>query len=508
MHAGGLVGNETVLRSCSELQAMRHHFAAQEPAAHGTKLLMVRSVSRLVQSGSGPHVVEVAVPGSKSFTNRAVVLAALSGRALVLNGYLFSDDSYWGLDALLRLGYSAEVDWEAGQVRLEPPPGGWQVPAGGVELHMGMAGTLGRFFPAVILNARLDAVGDGGKHLSKGAVLTAESRLRERPLADLILSLRQLGARIDGDALPLCVYPSRLSGQCAISGARSGQFLSGLILSAVASAEPVTIKRIDNLVQPDYVRMTIDAARIFGADIEADANLTLIKTRPVADGLYPEGGFYTVEADASTACYYLALAAVLGIHVRVINLGDQTRQPDLRLFEVLQRMGARIHLDDTCVECWGPRNGTDLSSEADAPGTGSFPLLRGGYSLNFTSLSDQALTAGVLALFADAPITITGVAHIRKHECDRIACFCANVTELGGEVVEHPDGFTVKPVGDRRLRGVWKTHADHRFAMCGFLLATRMPEVTIADPACCEKTAPRFFADMKRLGVEMVSLKS
>lgn len=508
------MGNETVLRSSSELQAVRERFAAQEPASEGTERLVVRSVARLVQSGSAPNVVAISVPGSKSFTNRAVVLAALAGRAgraLVLNGCLFSDDSFWGLDALLRLGYTIEVDWECDQVRLEPPPGGWHVPAGGVDLHMGMAGTLGRFFPSVILNARGAAPGDAGGHERvqsvEGALLSAEPRLCERPLADLILSLRQLGARIDGDALPLRVYPSRLSGACTISGARSGQFLSGLVLAAVASSEPVTIKRVDNLVQPDYVRMTIDAARNFGADIEADADLTLIKTRPVLGGLYPAAGSYTVEADASTACYYLALAALLGIRIKVVNLGAQTRQPDLRLVDVLQRMGAEVHLHDTSAECWG-RKSAALPPQTSAPPVSGYPSLQGGYTLDFTPLSDQALTAGVLALFADAPITITGVAHIRKHESDRVACFCANVNELGGEAIEHPDGFTVKPLGERTLRGVWKTHGDHRFAMCGFLLATRMPEVSIADPACCEKTAPGFFADMQRLGVDMVALKS
>lgn len=496
--------NPITLHSEADLLKERHRFIAQAPASAGTDQLFVRSVSRLVNLGKPQRLIRVAVPGSKSFTNRAIVLAALSGRPLVLKGCLFSDDSYWGFAALLRLGYTLSIEWDTAQVKLHPPAMGWKLPAGGVSLHMGMAGTLGRFFPSVILNASVDPLSSGDESAHYWAQLTAEPRLCERPLADLVIALRQLGARIDGDALPLRVYPSGLAGECSVSGARSGQFLSGLILAACAGSHPVTIRRVDNLVQPDYVRMTIDAARRFGADVEADADLRIIRTRPVA-GLYPAGGHYTVEADASTACYYLALAALLGIRLQVDHLGSTTRQPDLGLVEVLQRMGAAIDLRQTTVSCTGAPMGS--SAAQSAVGTPSvFPVLRGGYTLDFTPLSDQALTAGVLALFADAPITVTGVAHIRKHESDRVACFCANVNELGGQAVEHPDGFTVHPLGNRQLAGVWKTHADHRFALAGFLLAARMPLVSIEDPACCEKTAPGFFAHMEHLGADMVTL--
>lgn len=455
--------------------ACAEHFRARAPAAapvssETAQLLFVDSVQALCDTSAS---LSLAVSGSKSFTNRAIVLAALSQSPLLLRGALFSDDSFWGFDCLLRLGAELAFDWEGGEVEVLS----WSGTLRSGQMHLGMAGTLARFFPAVILNR-----GPVGEVVQLGA----HKRLCERPLTPLIQALRALGAQINGDSLPLSLQRSPLGGETEISGAQSGQFLSGLVLTACSAPQPVRVFRRDNLVQPDYVRMTVQAARAFGADITVDDSLTELSCRPVAQ-LAAAQRVYTVEADASTACYYFALAVLLNLDLEVTNLGSSTLQPDLKFVSFLERLGARFEVTQERVR--------HIRQETAS-------LLRGGFTADFTAMSDQALTAGVMALFADGPIVITGVAHIRKHESDRVACFCANLTALGIPVTERADGFELQPLGNSRPSGRWPTHHDHRFAMCGFLLACRLPNLGVAEAWCCEKTAPGFFEHMQQLGVQ------
>jgi 3-phosphoshikimate 1-carboxyvinyltransferase len=363
-----------------------------------------------------------------------------------------------------------------------------------VCLYLGMAGTLARFVPALVLNS--------GHTPPQGVELDGELRLRERPLRPLLVALRQLGARVSGDSLPLRMQPSSLGGVCSISGSESGQFLSGLVLAGAAASKPVTIQRTDNLVQPDYVRMTLEAARAFGAEVDCDNNLNEVRCQPV-ECLAPARSSYQIEADASTACYLLSLAALFDLDLEVTNLGSSSLQPDLGFVSFLRRMGARFEM--------GPR-----SVRHQPRGTVS---LQGGFEMDFSLMSDQAITAGVLAVVGSGPVTIRGVAHIRGHESDRIGALVSNLSRLGVTAREHDDGFTVHPVmpGDLdagrlsaaarhkalsgRLGGVWSTHRDHRFAMTGALLATLSPQLVIESPSCCAKTAPGFFRQLEELGL-------
>lgn len=458
------------------LAASKAHFAARIPAFSGRGLRVLRAAP--------PSLARVRVPGSKSFTNRAAVLAGLCPAPVTLEGVLLSDDSWWVFDSLERLGFRVTLDPARESVRVEPPK---DAPPGLVSLYFGMAGTLARFFPAVVLNFAATF-----PHL--GAVRASVSgapRLCERPLAELVTALRALGARMSAERMPYEMASSTLEGQCFVSGKTSGQFLSGLLLAAAGSRRRVFVERIDSLVQPDYVRMTMGALRDFGAGLEADDELTEFEVYAPA-GLRRDT--YVVEADASTACYFMAYAALLGTELVIENIGSASLQPDVGFAGFLERMGVGVTVTPGSVHVHPCPGGSRL------PGGGGHRL-RGGFDADFSAYSDQALTAGVLSLFADAPVRVHGVEHIRGHESDRIASLVANLRDLGVEADEFPDGFRVTPYAyGTNLAGLWETHHDHRFAMTGFLVGLGHPHVEILSPGCVEKTAPDFFARMEALG--------
>ena len=461
------------------LEELKPHFSARIPPFSGAGLR--------VKSLTLPQAVTLEVSGSNSFTNRALVLAGMNNSELELSGFLFSDDSYWGLVSLVRLGFGLKLNVSAKRVYICPPQ---KLSSQPQTLFFGMAGTLARFFPAVVLN-----FAKSFPHLFSSlppenfvVQATGEKRLCERPLSELVVALQMLGASFDGQQLPLTFGPQKLSGRCSISGAKSGQFLSGLLLAAAGSREHILIERVDNLVQPDYVRMTLAALELFGAPINSDSDLTHFSVF-CPEGVKSES--YAVEADASTACYFMAFAFLHGIDLTITNLGSETLQPDLGFAQFLVRMGAQVIVSTREVFVRGSAT------------RGSTP--RGGFHADFSALSDQSLTAGVLALFADGPIEIAGVEHIRKHESDRIAGLVQNLTALGAQAIEKRDGFTVHPLTTEKrlqMKARWQTHHDHRFAMTGFLVASLCPGVEIVSPECVEKTAPDFFTELARIGVE------
>lgn len=429
-------------------------------------------------------VKEIWIPGSKSFTNRAIVLAGLCATPINLYGFLFSEDSYWGLESLKRLGYSIHIDYELKKVILFPPKNSTLE---NVELFFGKAGTLARFFPAVILNWQ----NTFSTFSCLKARISGEPQLMRRPLSALVHALKELNAKIDSDQMPFAIESSQLEGHCKISGKVSGQFLSGLLLSAVGAKKNISIERIDNLVQPDYVRMTLQALTKFGGSVEHDNDLNQFKFQPVKNLGIED---YIIEADASTCCYFLALAFLHNFNLKVLNLGSLTLQPDFKFIYLLQEMGANILIspNEICV----------YKSEYSGKPKGNFRF-------DFSQYSDQALTMGAIALFADAPIEIFGVSHIRHHESDRISCFVKNMNTLGLKIEEKTDGFIVHPIDKNyaEVFGEFETWEDHRFAMTGFLIASKLNKVTIKNPKCVEKTAPQFFNQVQELGFQIEIIK-
>ena len=419
-----------------------------------------------------PVDATLAVPGSKSVSNRALILAAFAEGTTQLSGLLVSDDTYWCSDALRRLG--AVIDFQGmdatvtGIGRRRPEPEG--------TLHVGSAGTVARFLPPFL------AAGEKGQWR-----VTASQQMSRRPVGALFDALRAGGARIDCPESANC-FPAVISGDSfrggslRMSGSVSSQFISGVLLGAAHGRDGVELAIDGGIVQSAYVLITLDAMRHFGASVEADEGLTRFKVAPTG---------YTardlaVEADASTATYFAALAAVTGGRITLSNLKPGTRQPDFGFLEILERLGAKVERRP---------GGTTIS------GTGK---LKGGFTVDMRPLSDATLTLAALAPFADAPITITGVAHIRHHESDRIAAMCRSLDKLGVPVVERDDGMTVSPAAPKFA--VLDTYEDHRIAMSLAVLGMAGAGVELNDPGCVSKTCPTFFDLIGGLGAKVVSL--
>jgi 3-phosphoshikimate 1-carboxyvinyltransferase len=434
------------------------------------KICFIEKRSRRVQHS-------MLIPGSKSVSNRVVVLAAMQNAPLEIHGFLMAQDTYFGLHALEQLGFS--VILENGVISLTPPK---ISPAQNLTLSLGRAGTLARFFPAVILNWQ-----ETFPHLDfLNVILDGDHQLRHRPLTPLIMALQQLGGRLSASSLPLGVSSSQLKGNCTIDGNVSGQFLSGLLLAAHGSRQRISITRLRNLVQPDYVRITLKMIAEFGGGVEADSPLThfqlgsFLKQRNAITR-------YHVEADASTACYFIALACLHGFSLTVPNLGSSTLQPDFQFVFLLREWGYPIQIFEHHVL-------VEAKSTAVSP---HMPV-----TLDASALSDQALTMAIFSLFASHPVEITGISHIRHHESDRIGCLVKNLRGLGFSCDEKSDGFVVVPNGKpvEEIAGDWVCYEDHRFVMTGFLLASLSSRVRLVGTHAVEKTAPQFFALMETLG--------
>ena len=420
-----------------------------------------------VRPAGHPISGTVTVPGSKSFTNRALILAGAAEGVSTLTGLLRSDDSYWCIDALKRLGVGVEV--EGTTARIDGSGTRW--PAKSADLFIGSAGTVGRFLPGVLAAA------------PEGRYRVAASRqLMRRPVSPLIDALATLGAEISHEGqpggFPMTVSARGLEGgKLVMSGKVSSQFISGALIAAPLAKAPVDLEVVDHIVQSDYVRMTLDAMEAFGAEVVHDEALTRFQARPQR---YRGGGF-AIEADASTTTYFLALAAATRGRIVIDNIGTATRQPDLRLIDVLERMGCKVEREAGRVTVVGPER------------------LKGGFSVDMKPMSDATLTLAALAPFADAPIAMTGVAHIRKHESDRIHVMADALAKLGIDVEERPDGLSVQP-GRPRFAEL-DTHDDHRVAMSLAVLGAAADGVRLADPGCVSKTCPVFFEEIAALGV-------
>ncbi|WP_244209149.1 3-phosphoshikimate 1-carboxyvinyltransferase [Paenibacillus ferrarius] len=406
------------------------------------------------------------IPGSKSFTNRALIIAALAKGTTRLQGVLQSDDSYWCMKALRELGVHIDVDGDT--VTVQGNEGQWAISE--AELYVGAAGTVARFLPSAL------AIGKGVWTL-KGS-----RRMSERPLTVLLNALSSLGCDIqyqeNPGSVPLTLQANGLNGgEVTVSGAVSSQFISGLLLAAPYAKEPLMIRIDGEVVQRDYVEMTLDMMRAFGVKPEVQDDGRTIAIQP---SVY-EARTLSLEPDVSTCGYFWALAALTNGRIRIEGISAQTRQPDIELLHVLEQMGCTITRGETFVEVRGTAR------------------LKGGFTVSMQRWSDQTLTLAALAPFADGPITLTDAAHIRHHECDRIAAICQELRKLGIQVEEHEDGLTVHP--GQPQPALLDPHDDHRMAMALSLIGARVNGLQIADPGCVSKTCPDFYERWRDLGV-------
>ncbi|WP_072330896.1 MULTISPECIES: 3-phosphoshikimate 1-carboxyvinyltransferase [unclassified Paenibacillus] len=404
--------------------------------------------------------------GSKSLTNRALITAALAEGTSRLEGILKSDDSYWCMNSLTKLGIRVHLVGET--VWVEGCAGSWPMSSG--DLYVGSAGTVARFLPGAL------AIGRGRWNL------TGSKRMSERPLLPLLDALSKLGARIEDKkvnrTLPFAIETSGLrGGDISLPGSTSSQFISGLLLAAPYTKEPLTIFIDGGIVQRDYVEMTLEMMRTFGihAQFSDDGHSISIHT-----GKY-QAQSIQLEPDVSTCCYFWSIAAMTGGRIRIEGIRAATRQPDIEFLTVLERMGCRVIRGDHFIEVAGSRQ------------------LRGGFTLSMQKWSDQTLTIAAMAVFADGPVTLTDAAHIRQHECDRIAAICSELRKLGIHVEEHYDGLTVYP--GRPEPALLDSHDDHRMAMALSLIGLRAEGIRIMDPGCVSKTCPDYFERLSDLGI-------
>lgn len=416
-----------------------------------------------------PIDADVVVPGSKSFTNRALIVAALARGTSTLTGLLKSDDAYWCIEALRALGVNVNIDGE--KVTISGIDGKW--PRTSEHLYTGAGGTTARFLTSAL------AAGTGAW------TVEGSKRMNERPMGVLFDTLRLLGARITPlsarqDTLPIELKSDGLRGGAVqMSGSVSSQFISGALIAAPYAKEALTIEIVDHIVQHAYVHITLDMMREFGAVIAADDELQSMRVEPTGY----RGRDYEIEADASTACYFWAAAALTGGRVRVKNLSYETRQPDVHFVDVLAQMGCEVDTAGPGIQVTGPKQ------------------LRGGQTISMKEMSDQTLTLAFLAPFADAPIVITEVEHIRNHESDRLMVIAKTLQALGIRVDERTDGVTVYPGLPKGAR--LSSFDDHRVAMAQALIGLRVPGIEIDDPGCVSKTCPMFFDKFSEIGVDV-----
>ena len=396
----------------------------------------------------------VRLPGSKSISNRVLLIAALAKGETEVLGLLDADDTRVMREALSRLGVSFTENTVKGA--------GGPFPVKQADLFLGNAGTAFRPLTAALAFS-------GGEYRLSGV-----PRMHERPIGDLVDALRGIGARVDYAGKegfpPLLVHASKpKTDHVKVRGDVSSQFLTALLMALPLSGKPARVEVQGELISKPYVEITLNVMKRFGIEVKR----TGWRYFDVPAGTYVSPGKVLVEGDASSASYFLAAGAVGGGPVRVEGVGRGSIQGDLRFTEVLERMGARISMGDDWVEA-----------------TGGQPLRA--IDLDLNHIPDAAMTAAVLALFASGPSVIRNVASWRVKETDRLAAMATELRKLGAQVEEGRDFLKISP-GTLKPGVAIDTYDDHRMAMSFSLVALGGVPVRINDPQCVAKTFPEFF---------------
>ncbi len=413
-------------------------------------------------STSGPVHATISVPGSKSQTNRALVLAALAtpqGTSMI-SGALRSRDTDLMIDALRSLGVTVEGDSS------ELTVSGRIAPASGARIDCGLAGTVLRFVPSVAALGTQSVTFDG------------DAQARTRPITPLLNALRGLGVRIEGDGLPFVVHGDRTvaGGTVEIDASASSQFVSGLLLSGAAFTDGLTVVHTgESVPSAPHVAMTVSMLRDAGVDVDdSHANRWVVRPGPVA------ARHWTIEPDLSNAVPFLAAAVVSGGAVRITGWPTVSTQPAEAVRAILEKMGSTVR---------------DAGSYLEVQGAGSY----GGFDVDLHEVGELTPSVAALAALATpgAVSQLHGIAHLRGHETDRLAALSAEINGLGGHCVETDDGLviTARPLHG----GVWRSYADHRMATAGAIVGLRVPGVEVEDIGTTAKTLPEFpqlWADM------------
>ena len=406
----------------------------------------------------------VRLPGSKSISNRVLLLASLAEGETEVKGLLDAEDTRVMREALTRLGVT--LTEHAGGIKVRGVGGAFAEKK--ADLFLGNAGTALRPLTAALAFSN-------GEYYVAGV-----PRMHERPIGDLVDALRSIGARIDYRGAegypPLAIHPAllRVSAPVRVRGDVSSQFLTALLMSLPLAGKPATIEVQGELISRPYVEITLNVMRRFGVSVER----TDWARFAIPAGKYSSPGAIYVEGDASSASYFLAAGALGGGPVRVEGVGSGSIQGDVRFAEVLEKMGAKVRMGEGWIEC---------------SGRGKLQAI----DLDLNHIPDAAMTAAVLALFADGTSMLRNIASWRVKETDRLAAMATELRKLGATVEEGADYLRITP-GPLREAAI-DTYDDHRMAMSFSLVAIGGAPVTIRDPQCVAKTFPDYFAQLERI---------
>ncbi|MDN8595143.1 MULTISPECIES: 3-phosphoshikimate 1-carboxyvinyltransferase [unclassified Corynebacterium] len=402
-----------------------------------------------------PFTSTVVVPGSKSITNRAYVLAALASGPSTLVGALRSRDTDLMQGALEAMG----VEFTAEGDRLTATPGEL---TGSTTIDCGLAGTVMRFIPAVA------AFAEGAVHVD------GDEQARVRPVATVLDALRDAGVDVEGDSLPYTVNGtgSAEGGRIEMDASSSSQFVSALLLAGARFRNGLHIVHTgERLPSAPHIEMTVEMVRSAGVRVESSPTEWTVHPGPI------KGGTWVVEPDLSNATPFLAAAAVTGGTVSVPHWPSSTNQAGDVIREILEHMGCEVRLDG---------DGTDNTLTVTGPAPGGLT----GIALNMSDIGELTPTVAALATQASTPSELTGIAHLRGHETDRLAALTAEITGLGGQCEELPDGLRITPAALHG--GTWHSYADHRMATAGAIIGLTTEGVEVEDIGTTAKTLPGF----------------
>lgn len=404
----------------------------------------------------------VTVPSSKSYSNRALLVAALADGESHIYNCLDCDDTRYMINALKTFG--VEVTEEGAKIFIQGVNGSPKTPE--KEIYVGNAGTTLRFLCSFAALCPDKAVIDGS------------NRMRQRPVQDLMDGLSGLGVNIkslnSNGCPPVEIRGGGISGGDTImNGDKSSQYFTSVLLSSPYAKKDVTIKIKGKLTSKPYIDLTIDLMKAFGVNVENDSYSTLF----VKSGMGYKARNYEIEPDVSSAAYFFAAAAITGGRVRVENLKPATLQGDIKFIDILKKMGCTIIEGENYIEIKGGK----LT----------------GVEVNMNEMPDAVQTLAVTALFAQGETRITGVSNLRIKETDRIKALAKELSKLGGQVRELDDGLVIIP--DKLRANEIETYDDHRMAMSFALAGLKIPGIRIKNPECVSKSFPGYFEKLKSL---------
>ena len=412
-----------------------------------------------------PVNATIEVPGSKSYTNRALLVAAMARGASTVTGALFSDDTHYMSSSLRKLG--VEVDADEKRATFDVRGNGGNIPVSSAQLYIGNSGTTSRSLVAYVSLGHGKFVIDGDEPMRHG-----------RPISDLLDALTQIGVsartQFDNGHLPVIVEADGLKGgKTRLDVSKSSQFLTALLLIAPCAKNGMEIEVVGNREMP-YIDITLAVMEAFGVQVINED----YKYFRIEGGQQYQPRVYHIEPDASNASYFFAAAALTGGCVTIQHLHLDSIQGDVRFVQILEQMGCQVTVSDAGITVTGPRQlkGIDVDMKA---------------------ISDTSLTLAAIAPFADSKVTIRNIEHTRWQETDRIHAMVTELRKLGVPVVEHQEGLEISPAPI--TPAAIDTYQDHRVAMAFSLIGLKARGIRINDPECVSKTFPNYFEVLEEL---------